>query len=216
MGNPYRGRGNDVSWPQCERDVINNLPKSNFAILGVTGGSAFTKNPCLAEEYKWAITTGSVSLYMNLNLFTEEDIDKGLKGPYGNCKTTDNLCIGANYGYNGAKEAMGYAKEIGISEEKMWWLDIEEINTWSEDINVNRKIIDGAVSYFKEKGIPVGIYSTPIMWRDLTGNYQINLPAWPAIISEAPYENCGQGFTGGKTFIVQHNQDELDKNFACL
>lgn len=70
--------------------MLANLPKSNFAILGVTGGSAFTKYPCLAEEYKWAKTTGSVSLYMNLNLFTEEDIGKGLKGPSGNYEESDN------------------------------------------------------------------------------------------------------------------------------
>ena len=211
---PHYGFGHDISWPQCNE--LHKLPKKvDFGIVGITGGSAYTQNPCLEEEYKWAQTTESISVYMNLNIGGDDDREKGLHGPYGNCKDADLNCQVSNYGYNAALDAYAYARSKKVINEKMWWLDIEDLNPWSDDPMVNRKIIDGAVRFFKEKGVPIGIYSTPILWHDITADYKNNLPAWPAIITESPAQECGTGFTGGKTYAVQYYQIDLDKNFAC-
>ncbi|MCL4354802.1 hypothetical protein M1349_05065 [Patescibacteria group bacterium] len=212
-GQPYRGSGHDVSWPQC--DIVEKLPKADFGIVGVTGGKAFTGNPCLSEEYKWALATGSASVYINVHVGGDDDPDRSLKGPYGNCHDADLDCQFGNYGYNSALHAFSYAKSQGVEGPRMWWLDVEELNYWTDDPTHNRRIIDGAVKFFNEKGLPVGVYSTPLMWRDLTGDYQNGLPVWPAIISDTPAENCGKGFTGGETFLVQHDQIDLDKNLGC-
>lgn len=214
MSQPYQGSGNDISWPQC--DVIDKLPKGDFGIVGVTGGKAFTGNPCLHEEYKWALATGSASVYINVHVGGDDDPERSLKGPYGECNDADLNCQFANYGYNSALHAYDYAKSQGVEDPRMWWLDVEVLNNWSDNPDYNRRVIDGAVKFFADKGLPVGIYSTPLMWRDLTGDYKNGLPAWPAIISDAPAQNCGVGFTGGKTFLIQYDQIDLDKNFACI
>lgn len=211
---PYHGYGHDVSWPQC--DVIKKLPKSDFGIVGVTGGKAFTGNPCLSDEYKWAVSTGSASVYINLNTNDDSTLDKGFHGPYGDCAEMDIDCQSKNYGFNAANDAYNYAKSQGVVNPQMWWLDIEELNNWSNNLTYNREVIDGSTRFFADKGLTIGIYSTPIMWKDLTGDYKNNLPVWPAVISNSPSQNCGTGFTGGKIYLIQHNQDELDKNFACI
>ncbi|HET9648267.1 MAG TPA: hypothetical protein VFP34_08560 [Microlunatus sp.] len=62
--------GLDVSWPQCGRA----LPEAtDFAVVGVTGGTAASTNPCLADQLRWATvaTAGSlagpsrIQLYVN-------------------------------------------------------------------------------------------------------------------------------------------------------
>lgn len=62
--------GIDVSWPQCGSALPDGMP---FAVVGVTGGTAASSNPCLAEQLSWAFatTTGAnphqsrVQLYVN-------------------------------------------------------------------------------------------------------------------------------------------------------
>lgn len=208
--------GNDISWPQCDGQVIKNLPKkAAFGIVGVTGGMAFTENPCVEDQFKWAISTGSASVYINVHAPNDFFAEEGEKGRFGKCKEEDLSCRAKNYGYETAVHAYEYAKEKNVKNPKIWWLDVEELNTWTHDQILNRRIIDGAVQFYKDKNLKVGVYSTPLMWRDITGDYKNGLPAWPAIIVDNPKDHCGKGFTGGETYLVQYDQNELDKNIAC-
>jgi hypothetical protein len=207
----YSGEGHDISWPNCDVDV----PQKDFGIVGVNYGSPFTYNPCFTQQYKWATEkTSSPSLYMNLDLNPSRLSEIGANGAYGDCGD-DKDCQAKNYGYNAAKDAHEHAESNGASSPKMWWLDVEPLNIWSSDPIFNRNSIDGAVRYFNEHNENVGVYSTPMLWKDITGDYKNGLPVWPAILDSTPQTACGTGFTGGETLIVQYNQVHLDKNFAC-
>jgi hypothetical protein len=209
--------GNDISYPQCS---TNNYPQKDaqFGIIGVTGGKAFTNNACLSEEFAWASDLSSLpSLYMNLNSPIGSTAFKGMVGPYGRCKRIGGRCQAENYGYNAAQEAFRYATSQGAFSP-IWWLDIETTNSWSSSPSLNRGTINGAVKFFKDQGISVGIYSVPSMWSSITGNYKNNLPVWIAIssITPAPYCSSASGFTGGAVYLVQHASDSsFDSDHAC-
>ncbi|HUR23525.1 MAG TPA: hypothetical protein VMZ73_06605, partial [Acidimicrobiales bacterium] len=55
--------GYDVSYPQCGR----RLPRDPaFGIVGVSDGLAYGENPCLAEQYAWALrAVEAPAFYMN-------------------------------------------------------------------------------------------------------------------------------------------------------
>src|SRR6185295_18639642 len=58
--------GFDISWPQCGKPVP--AQPYGFGIVGVTGGRAFTTNPCLGDQVAWASAGGAgAGVYINLN-----------------------------------------------------------------------------------------------------------------------------------------------------
>jgi len=207
--------GNDISYPQCR---TSNYPQTAFGIIGVTGGKAFTNNPCFANEVAWASTLSHpVSLYMNLNAPIGPTAFQGMTGPYGHCTITDKLCQARNYGYNAAQHAFSYAASQRVSSS-MWWMDIETANSWSYSTLLNQGTISGATQFFKrQQGIAVGVYSMPSMWRSITGNYRNKLPVWIAASSASPATFCTSkyGFTGGTVYIVQYAFSGFDSDYAC-
>jgi hypothetical protein len=207
--------GNDISYPQCG---TNNYPQNAFDIVGVSDGKAFTDNPCLAEEFAKAKTRPHpTTLYMNLNAPIGPTAHKGMIGPYGHCTRGDMLCQAKNYGYNAARHAFHYATKQGASAP-MWWLDIEFANSWSANPLINRGTINGAVKFFTNRHIPVGIYSTPFVWSSITEGYRNNLPVWFATVATvpAPYCSAGYGFTGGVVYMVQYaSGGGIDTDYAC-
>jgi hypothetical protein len=55
--------GNDVSWPQCPPAQGGyGLPapraQAKFVVIGLTRGSGFTRNPCLADQVAMAAGRG--------------------------------------------------------------------------------------------------------------------------------------------------------------
>ncbi len=66
--NGYAPTGIDISWPQCGRE-LNERP--NFAVVGVTGGTAASTNRCLVEQLAWAsaATAGGTSRQPRLQLY---------------------------------------------------------------------------------------------------------------------------------------------------
>jgi len=207
--------GNDISYPQCG---TSNLPQNAFGIVGITGGRAFTGNPCLSKEFAWASNLPNPpSVYMNLNAPIGPTASEGMSGPYGNCAKEDGLCQAKNYGYNAAQYAFSYAADQDVLSP-MWWLDIEVANSWSSDTSLNQRTIDGAVRFFAEQEeIAVGIYSTPSMWSSITENYRNHLPAWFPAGSMPPETYCSSkySFTGGPVYLVQYISNGFDTNYAC-
>src|SRR5579859_2268146 len=61
-GSPYPagGRGYDLSYPSCGK---GQPVGADFAVIGINGGRAFTRNPCLAQQ--WAAAAPRRSLYLN-------------------------------------------------------------------------------------------------------------------------------------------------------
>lgn len=67
-----------------------------------------------------------------------------------------------------------------------------------------------------ERHFTVGIYSTPSMWKEITGGWQNGLPAWVGggTKGNAP-TLCGVGFTGGSVYLVQYARSAYDGDYAC-
>jgi hypothetical protein len=56
---PTGTTGYDVSWPNCSASAPRN---PTFGIVGVSDGTGYSQNPCLAQEAAWF---PSVNLYVN-------------------------------------------------------------------------------------------------------------------------------------------------------
>ncbi len=152
-----------------------------FAVVGVTGGKAFVHNARISSEYQWTrfSTATAATLYMNLNAPYGSTVAANIVSPKtcpsrlaGESATTTEptACEGYNYGYNAAKDAYAYATGAGVTSA-LWWLDIEEANSWSDDPSVNDASIQGAIDYLNSQNIRVGIYSVPSMWQNIAGTY---------------------------------------------
>ena len=204
--------GFDVSYPQCG----SALPSGTFAIVGVTGGHAFTQNACFGSEYASATsaTPGQVSLYMNLNAAIGSTASEGLTGPRGTCKRRDKPCVAYNYGWNAASAALSYAAATpGVVTGTSWWLDIETANSWNSDPGLNQTTIQGALDGLRAGGATnVGVYSTAFMWNSITGSWNTLLaPVW------YPGATCAaaSGFTGGPVWLVQTASGASNGDVAC-
>lgn len=208
--------GYDISYPQCDK-AVPQYPA--FAIIGVNGGRPFTDNRCFPDQAKWARHNyAPLSVYQNLSFINLKTAQYTLQGPV-NCSPIDQSCMSYNYGYQAAKYAHDKVKEARVIPRE-WWLDIEIMNTWSEDTLLNKAVIQGAIDYHHEQGHKLGIYSTPYQWKEITGeNYKPGLPAWVAGAKDrsvAPAKCSDQhAFTGGKVVMVQYIKDDLDHNHVC-
>ena len=213
--------GYDISFPQCGGAYPAN---PGFGIVGVGGGRAFTTNPCLASEYRWAASAtapGLAAFYMNTgNPGTAGShwLDPGPRACSG--ASNDRGCA-YNYGWNTAAHAFAYASsQAGASAATShgWWLDVETANSWSADTSLNTVTIKAARAYLRSKNVKyVGVYSTAYQWGVITGGARIGGPAWAAgapSAADAP-SRCGTGFTGGSVKFVQYPSGGYDGDYRC-
>jgi hypothetical protein len=212
------GLGYDISWPQCGRVLPND--GIGVAVIGVTGGSPFTANPCLRSEAAWARGAAlPYDLYMNLNWPTAATAGEAANGPRGHCAPGDVTCLGYNYGYNAVASATGVAGAAGASAAT-WWLDVETGDYWSSNTTGNTAVVQGAIDGLHGRGITAGIYSISFMWQQITNGYQApSIPVWipgPQSIDYAHYY-CDQRFSfdGGPVWLVQYPRSGLDGDMIC-
>lgn len=207
------GRGSsgyDISWPQCPNSVP--APSFTFAIIGVTGGKAFTENACLAQQVRWAQSgTALPEVYTNVN---------GMPAGWTNshCAETDVYCNAYYYGKESAAHAVAYA-QANRADLSTWWLDVETENYWTPDQFSNARVIAGAIEYLRGTGHIVGLYSTPFQWRLIAGDYTPGLPSWSAGAEDyaEAQTRCTPkyAFGGGFVKLVQYIDNGFDNNFAC-
>ena len=221
---PAAAVGNDISFPQCGHDYPD---RAAFGIAGVTGGRAFTGNPCFDSEYRWARQAGSpVSVYFNINYARPGYLSfgsHGLDGPAGRCARTQNPCTAYNYGWNAAADAVDRADDAG-ADPQMWWLDVETANYWADsaDRTLNARVIQAALDMLRSRGLIAGIYSINEMWSRIAGTqYRPGVPVWYAETDPANghpsaphYCDPAYGFTGGAVWLVQWT-DTVDHDYAC-
>ena len=204
--------GFDVSWPQCED---RGLPSGHaFAILGITGGKAFTANPCLASQWAWATAAaGAGGLYINMN--EPQSGPRSNMGPAGRCKHGDLACTAYNYGANSVDSALAYARSQG-AEAPTIWLDVETGNAWTPYKDVNALVIKGALDQLHRLGKVAGIYSTSLQWGEITGGANFGVPVWvagsPDLATASSW--CTGGFNGGPVWMVQ-TMLSYDVNYLC-
>ena len=208
----------DISWPQCP----SNLPdhRFEFAIIGINGGRPFTSNPCFMTQYRWAqAAQANPDVYINVD-FPRQGLVEAMDGPYGKCAETDDWCRGYNWGHNLARNSIARAKAYGVTPGR-YWLDVETDNYWSPSARNNSQVVRGAIDYFLDFNVPIGIYSTYYQWGLITGNYmpQAKLPIWVAGATgpEMASARCNDmrfGFAGGEIWLVQYVR-QYDQNHAC-
>jgi hypothetical protein len=209
--------GNDVSWPQCDTGLPS--PGYGFAIVGLTGGRPFTTNPCLQRLWRWASTPGTgAGVYVNLASAVPGGRAE-MHGPAGDCALTDLPCQTYNQAANTIGAALAVARQHGI-EAPMWWLDVEVANRWSGSHALNTLTVRAAAETLSKAGIRAGVYSTPLMWRMITGGARLDLPAWVAGGTDdagapALCDSERADFAGGGVWLVQSLPVLFDNNVAC-
>ena len=214
--------GWDVSWPQCGRN-LPNLPKSRhgYAIIGVTRGHLYSVNECLAPEVAWSLEDGALGgLYVNTNYpyRREEPLLAAMFADA--CRGDDLPCQLYQYGLRGGRQAVKDAAAHHVSAP-LWWLDVETVNRWSPDVNLNNRIVQGTIDALVEAGIRVGVYSTAYQWGVITGGLQLpGVPLWIATggtIGDGPptCDNAAKRFAGGVPYMVQFLHEGLDGNHLC-
>jgi len=243
--------GNDISWPQCVR--ISPLPISHtFTIVGVNNGKSDSTNPCFAQELEWAKHSSGgtgqpkVLLYVNTSNpgdtipatadwptsnFDVTEPSVPVVDPYGPCHGSDDTACSWQYGYNMAALDAD-ARGVPAPSAYHWYLDVETVNSWTSSTTLNAADLEGMVTYFRNIGITVGLYSTRHQWQDIvgsdydrtkdvTGNILDNLPSWvPGADDEASAKtNCSaRPFTAGGNVVISQYlsiQDDLDFDVSC-
>lgn len=171
--------GHDISHPQC---TAGTAPPTGgaFGIVGVTGGRAFTANPCLAEHWKWADRLDhTAGVYLNTgnpgHASTYYWTKSGKKDPAlcVDAKSTSDPGCAYNYGWHAAEAATKVALAAKVSKNRTWWLDVETENSWVGTAKANAADLQGAYDYLRyvAKVQEVGIYSTAYQWGVITGGY---------------------------------------------
>lgn len=214
---PNQIPGYDISWPQCGKPYPAG-PVA-FAIIGINGGRPYTANPCFLDEYRWAQRfERNPAVYVNTAYPKPEAIEATI-GPSGPCAAEDHWCRAYNFGYGIGREVVQRATNLRIVPS-MWWLDVETGNYWSDDPAYNAQVIRATIDYFRERNLPLGIYSTPRQWRIIAGGYAPGLPVWTAGAQgiEESHRRCfdsAYAFAGGAVRLVQYYDYGFDTNFLC-
>lgn len=209
--------GQDISWPQCGRDVP--LPSDTFTVVGVNNGEPFTMNPCFADQYRAMLGSHAAapSLYINLQFGTSPN-------GYSGCADGDTACQAYDYGYLAAQYAYTQAnyKTGGASlRASTWWLDVETANDWNDDSNLNAQVVRGAIAYLQTTRHRIGVYSTPGQWWDIVGGYTpgAGVGNWVAGAEALDdYTMCFQPlWAGAPVWLFQYlNLDrDLDEDHSC-
>lgn len=194
---PEGAKGYAISWPQCGA-LLPDEPY-DFGIVGVTNGVAFTDNPCFEQEYDWA-ERGKYhpAIYMNTN-FAAEDAS------YPECE--DESCAAYHYGWDSAGAAYDFADSFD-AVAPVWWLDVQIVSEWSEDLDLNAQSIQGAMDFLEGRGIRVGISSTGFQWASVTGGVRHELSVWDASALDVgqAVEFCGgeKDFGGGAAELIAY------------
>ena len=214
--------GHDISWPQCGKAQPAG---GAFGIVGVTGGRPYTANPCLTSQFAWAeATPGGGSFYMNTSNPGARAVALdwyAQRAPNPTCGPGNEVACAYDYGFNAAAGAFAYAQvSTGKANGRVWWLDVESDNSWSDtDIGANRASLQGSIDFLqRQPGVVVGVYSTARMWTRIMGDHRLPLPNWVAGGDNAAeaVAMCVPAFsmTGGPVVLTQW-VDGFDHDYVC-
>ena len=215
---PSGSFGYDISKFQDNPPACNNtLPSGHtVGIVEATGQSNGSPNPCLAHEAQWA--GGGLNLYIFMTYGTDATDQPGCNGD-----------VACNWGYEAGLYAYQYAQAQGVNPLVTWWLDIEGAN-WSDNTAENDQVVLGAINALRGTGVNnVGIYTSPLTWNGIAGNFQPAVPLWVAWYTNDPQGNCanavsyaaqnGNFLPTGGVWVTQYtnmaNGISLDGDYAC-
>jgi hypothetical protein len=136
------------------------------------------------------------------------------------CASTDLPCIAYNYGYNAGLYSVSYVKGQGYNTARTWWLDVETMNSWTNDPTQNQQSLLGVRDALVASGATmVGAYSTTYQWNTITGSWANFWPSWGATTwrsaKQASTYCTGHQFTGGPSVLMQYTGKVFDEDYAC-
>ncbi len=184
-----------------------------MAVVGVNDGRAFTLNPCLTSEARWA--GPNLGLYLNVN--SPPGVDRtDATGPAGHCPPNGLACLAYNFGFNTALASVAAATVAGV-RSPMWWLDVEaqgqcvgfptaNVGYWSCDPSLNSLSIQGAIDLLHTHHLVAGIYTTAAQWQAITGGYLPRSRPFPTWIAGLP---SGSGRAGCQSAPVAGNRPSM-------
>lgn len=222
-GSPYaaRSHGYDASYPQC---VDPHPPlAAAFAIVGVNGGKALTRNGCLHELWIAARPGQPRAVYLNSGYnpdnaqYVGDSCHRRGERSDGSGPERTAYAIGCQEGVH----SLAVMGQESVPRPGVCWVDVERYNSWDEvDLNLNRFALQGLFDLLHDQGCTVGVYSTYAEWQEITGNWVTPSVDGDWVALARPDEACGlRGFTGAKVWLVQElalwAQADYDSDWAC-
>ncbi len=202
--------GYDVSWPQCPAGVGTTIPgtsygvglgnpmpptTTDFMVIGLTAGLPFYRNPCLADQVRYAVGNGIPrGVYTMAAYPTPAQLSSyGAKGPRSGSTLSDQLF---NTGYAMAQFDLSSLHVVGLSVPFVW-IDVETRpkaptppNWPTNNAANNITVLQGIAAGFRAAGIATGWYSVRTAWGytdtsgtlhpGITGAWQDGGPMWRA------------------------------------
>ena len=222
--------GHDISWPQCSSaDGGFGLPmpptSTEFVIVGLTRGLAFTENPCLAKQVQWLRDHGKRNHAYAMGTFptAAQQSTYGSAGPWSATTRAGRL---SNTGYAAAEFAVASMLRVGW-RPPMVWIDVEPrpAQPWPTGSAAaqqeNRYVIEGLMRGLRDNGFSYGLYSYTNGWREIVGSWFLpTVPVW-ATAGELDYpeealDRCSQpSFSGGRVYISQWYDTSRDYDRTC-
>ncbi|WP_447924845.1 hypothetical protein [Georgenia muralis] len=179
--------GHDVSWPQCPPPDGFGLPmppaSSQFVIVGLTDGLAFTENPCLADQVAWWRTNNKPAhAYAMATFPTSAQLTTYRNaGPW---RGTIRAAQLSNVGYAEATAAIASLNKVGWRPPVVW-IDVEPrpAQPWpsatAQQRLENRYVVEGLMRGLRDGGFSYGLYSYTAGWQEITGGWQLpGVPVW--------------------------------------
>lgn len=194
--------GVDLSFPQCGR-TFQNLP-NGFVIVGLDGGMPQRDNECFAEQWAFAIRQPAAAVYVNTS-------DPGTGEA-------------SAWGEEMARRDLARLAQFGIPADTPIWLDVELTEVWKGSQARHREVIGAHLRALAAAGHPVGVYSAPNLWAEITGDAKLEVPTWLGIgkaSAERAAAKCNSdSFGGRRPALVQRigtatDGKSLDRNTVC-
>ncbi len=222
--------GHDTSWPQCSAaDGGFGLPmpptSTQFVIVGLTKGLAFTENPCLDDQVQWLRDRGKPNhAYAMATFPTAAQLSThGDDGPWQASTRAGRL---SNTGYAAAQFAVASMREVHW-RPPMVWIDVEPrpAQPWPTGSAAaereNRYVVEGLMRGLRDAGFSYGLYSYAAGWDEIVGSWFLpTVPVW-ATAGELDHpgealDRCSQrSFSGGRVYISQWYDSSRDYDRTC-
>ncbi|GAA1809095.1 hypothetical protein GCM10009795_062970 [Nocardioides hankookensis] len=222
--------GADISWPQCpkgmgipERRTLGlpmPLPQAQYVVVGLTNGPGFTANPCLASQVDWIRQRHLLAAaYAVVSQPDDAAVaEHGGTGPFDGSTDVGGL---ANTGYQQALANVATMRAAGL-DSPIIWVDVEPVPDfdWSDDVEANGAVVQGAARGYADAGYAVGVYSTPYLWSEVVGDLALGLPEWRAAGQSSQAEalaRCGDDWQvqGGPAVLGQWVAANRDLDVTC-
>ncbi len=196
------GTGVDLSFPQCGR-TLRDLT-FGYVIVGLDGGMPDRANRCFAQQWEFALRQAGRAIYVNTS-------DNGRGDP-------------VKLGRRNAQADLERLRAHDIEAGTPVWLDVELTEVWKGSKARHRAVIAEHLRVLADAGYPVGVYSVPSLWEEITGGAQLDVPTWMGIgvaSADRASQACERRPFGGRTpDIVQRigtgsDGRPLDRNLTC-